>query len=467
MSRLVVISNRVAELESGKTAPGGLAVGVLDALKQSGGLWFGWNGKISEQPGTIESHEHQGITLATTALTQREYDHYYKGFSNATLWPSFHYRIDLARFERADYDGYRQVNARLARALKPLLRSDDILWVHDYHLIPFAQELRALGVRNRIGFFLHIPFPAPEVIKTIPPHTELMRALSAFDLVGFQTAEHQQAFLDYMTRELDLETDDSEHGALFCNGRRLRSGVYPIGVDPNDIQLTAQRYLSRSRGLSRISPWKIVLSADRLDYTKGLLQRFEAFETLLERFPEHHGQVRFTQIAPSSRADLHSYRDIREQLETLTGHINGRFSELDWVPVNYICRSYERRTLMALYRRAQVGLVTPLRDGMNLVAKEFVAAQDPEDPGVLVLSRFAGAAGELDAALLVNPHDTEATAMALDQALRMPLQERRRRHASMMQALQRNSIRHWRQNFLADLRRPEDSRVSPALAAAV
>lgn len=451
MSRLVVVSNRVAPIRAGKAAAGGLAVGVYDALRQSGGIWFGWSGDISADP-PINSEQVGNITYVTLGLTKRDYDQYYRGFSNATLWPIFHYRIDLARYDRDEYEGYRRVNQMLAQKLKPLLKPDDIIWIHDYHLIPFAEECRRLGIRNRIGFFLHIPFPPPEILTVIPPHNELLKTLCYYDLIGFQTETDRLAFQDYMTREVRgvIETD----GSLTAYGQNFRAGVYPIGVVPDEIQQLGETYKSRRHPMRRTSDTarKTIISVDRLDYSKGLVERFKAYEAFLDRFPEHRRNVEFFQIAPTSRSDVRTYQSIRRQLESEAGHINGRLSDLDWTPLHYLNKSHERRILMGLFRSASIGFVTPLRDGMNLVAKEYVAAQNPEDPGVLVLSRFAGAARELTAALIVNPYDCIGMAEALDRALRMPLAERRDRYEHMMRTIRAADLSAWRDNFLRDLR---------------
>src|SRR5690606_16148984 len=297
MSRLIVVSNRVAPIKPGKVAAGGLAVGVYDALRQSGGIWFGWSGEVSSTPQTNTETVGE-ITYVTMGLTRQDYDQYYRGFSNATLWPIFHYRIDLARYNRQEYDGYRRVNGMLAAQLKPLLKPDDIIWVHDYHLIPFAEECRRLGIRNRIGFFLHIPFPPPEILTVIPPHNDLLKTLCFYDLIGFQTETDRLAFQDYMTREVRgiLEKD----GSLTAYGQNFRAGVYPIGVVPDEIQELAESSQRRRRPMRRITDVerKKIISVDRLDYSKGLVERFKAYEALFDRFPEHRRGVEFIQIAP-------------------------------------------------------------------------------------------------------------------------------------------------------------------------
>jgi len=454
MGRLIVVSNRVAPVGDEKRNTGGLAVGLLGAMREAGGIWFGWNGQVTTTAAPLARQEKNGITFATIGLNKRDYRQYYSGFSNATLWPTFHYRIDLARFDRNEYAGYQRVNAMLADELMTFLQPDDVVWVHDYHLLPFAQACRNRGALNPMGFFLHIPFPEPQVVATIPPHQELMRAMLSYDLLGFQTETDRRAFLNTIAQQSGVQVH--EDGSVSAEGNVTRTGVYPIGVSPAHIaeESAAGRDLSRqiTRGVSGDTR-KVVVSVDRLDYSKGLVERFCAFDTLLETTPELRHRVQFIQIAPPSRSDINSYQLIRKQLEAEAGRINGKFSDLDWVPIRYINKSYDRRTLMGLFRNAQAGFVTPLRDGMNLVAKEYVAAQDPEDPGVLVLSRFAGAAQELDGALLVNPYDRTGMAEALRTALSMPIEERKARHAGMLQVLKTADIDAWRNRFLEDLRR--------------
>jgi trehalose 6-phosphate synthase len=464
MSRLIIVSNRVAPISEGGPAAGGLAVGVYDALKETGGMWFGWSGDVlaSGQP-QISVEERGPVTFATIGLLRRDYDQYYRGFSNATLWPAFHYRADLLQYDRHEFEGYCRVNTWLAQQLVPLLRPDDVIWVHDYHLIPFAQALRAAGVKNRIGFFLHIPFPASQVLLAVPPHRELVEALCSFDLLGFQTEPDLRAFCDYIVHEAGGSVDArptaaAEPAVIHGFGRTLRASAYPIGVYPDEIAELAK---DGERGKpvrtmkATLHERKLIMSVDRLDYSKGLVERFRAFERLLEQVPAQRNNVSFLQIAPPTRADLHAYQEIRLQLEGESGRINGRFAELDWTPILYIHRQYERPVLAALFRTAHVGYVTPLRDGMNLVAKEYVSAQDPADPGVLVLSRFAGAAQELTGALIVNPVDVDGMAEALAAALTMPLAERQARHRDMLVQLRENNVSVWRDNFMRDLQRAQ------------
>ncbi|HYD29821.1 MAG TPA: alpha,alpha-trehalose-phosphate synthase (UDP-forming) [Azospirillaceae bacterium] len=459
-SRLVVVSNRVAPVDEGKQATGGLAVAVLAALKKSGGVWFGWSGEVSAEPAEQPALAHAGrLTYATLDLDPRDYEEYYNGFANSTLWPLFHYRLGLTSFSRRTYDGYIRVNARFASQLAPLLQPGDMIWVHDYHLIPLGELLRRQGVEGRMGFFLHTPFPAPEILAALPTHDRLVRSLCAYDVVGFQTVGDLRCFADYLRYETGAKIEEvpPEPGLpgpacrIHAFGRRLLAQAFPISIDTANLEsLAAVAATSRQNERMRESlvGRDLMIGVDRLDYSKGLPQRFEAFRCLLESHPENRGRVSFLQIAPPTRADVPEYAAIRRELETAAGHINGQFAEFDWMPIRYLNKSFGRRTLAGFFRLARVGLVTPMRDGMNLVAKEYAACQNPDDPGVLVLSRFAGAAREMEAALIVNPYDVEGVAEALQQALTMPLAERLERHRILMAVLRRHDIAAWREAFI-------------------
>jgi trehalose 6-phosphate synthase len=454
MPRLVVVSNRVAPIEEGQPTSGGLAAGVLDALRASGGIWFGWSGEITEASQTEPGPARQvgPIALHTIGLGRADYDGYYRGFANGTLWPTLHYQIGLARFAWDDYAAWQRVNAAFARAIAALLRPDDLIWAHDYHLFGLAEALRALGVRNRMGLFVHTPFPPPTVLMTVPAHEALVRAMADFDLIGFQTETDRVAFDDYLVRHADGRVI-----ARFITrawNRTVRTEVYPIGVDvPEIVRQVGDPAQSGPAAelIGSLGACDLVLSVDRLDYSKGLRARFQAYEAFLEARPERRGRVTFLQIAPPSRDDIDTYREIRRELEGEAGRINGRFAELGWVPLRYLNRGFPRTALMPIYRAARIGLVTPVRDGMNLVAKEYVAAQDPADPGVLVLSEFAGAAQEMTAALLVNPYDRSGMADALERGLAMPRAERIERHRALLDVLGENTLARWRDRFVADL----------------
>lgn len=454
LGRLVVVSNRVALPGESAQRSGGLVTGLLDALHQAGGLWFGWSGRLGEPSPAPAIVEADGVTYATVDFTRADHDGYYSGFSNGALWPLFHYRLDLVNFTRRDHAAYRRVNALLADALAPLLRPDDVVWVHDYHMIPMGEELRRRGAAQRIGFFLHTPFPALGVLDALPHYKDLLKALCAYDLVGFQTIEDLTAFQDALARR--AAGTISSDGVVRAFDRVLRAGVFPIGVDPQAVASTASRAvtsLTARRLHENLRGRRMIIGVDRLDYSKGLEHRFKAFACLLENYPEHRREVRFFQIATATRSEVPEYRALRQRLGALAGDIAGRFAELDWAPIQYLNRSFSQRSLAGFFRLGRVGLVTPLRDGMNLVAKEYVAAQDPDDPGVLVLSPFAGAAHELDSAVIANPYDPDAVAEALNAALRMPLAERSARWRAMMEVLRRNSISAWRERFLGELSR--------------
>lgn len=469
MSRLVVVSNRIAPPDDKKSSAGGLAVGILGALKTAGGLWFGWSGEVGDPDAPLQKTKRGNITWASFNLSQEDYESYYLQFSNAVLWPAFHYRLDLVDYQREAWEGYSRVNTLLAKKLKPLLEDDDILWVHDYHLLPFAAECRKQGLNHRIGFFLHIPFPTPEIFNALPPHEELLEALSEYDLLGFQTESDRLAFLDGIASQTRLDhLGKNEHQAF---GNTFRTEVYPIGIEPEEIKKSAQGPLppKLAQLKAELGSIKNIFSVERLDYSKGLPERFLAFEALLENYPQHHGTIRYTQIAPTSRGDVQAYQDIRHQLETEAGRINGKYGQLGWTPLYYLNQHFDRKLVMKVFRHADVGLVTPLRDGMNLVAKEYVAAQDPANPGVLVLSKFAGAANELCSALIVNPYDRDDVAAALDRALTMPLAERISRHSEMMAVIEKNDIHHWQKRFIDDLKkavpRNEESHLGKKVAA--
>jgi trehalose 6-phosphate synthase len=451
VSRLVVVSNRVTPISGSKAATaGGLAVGVLAALRETGGIWFGWSGETIETGTPIPKVVRTGdITYITIDLLQADFERYYGGFANRTLWPLFHYRLDLSSFDRDWYVGYRRVNLLFAEQLYPYLRDDDLIWVHDYHLIPLAEELRRLGVRSRIGFFLHVPFPSAEVYVALPWHDRLMASLSEYDLVGLQTSNDLRNFHDYLYREgIGYALSD---GLVHAFDRTLRAQDFPIGIDTDDFRrmATSVEAVRASQRLSRsLLGRKLIIGVDRLDYTKGIPERLRAYEALLQNYPRQRGQVTFVQISAPSREEVPEYLEIRRQVEATSGRINGRFSEFDWMPLRYINRGFTRRTLAGFFRLSRIGLVTPLRDGMNLVAKEYIAAQSEKAPGVLVLSRFAGAADELDGAVIVNPYDIEAVAEAMHLGLIMSLDERQDRWRRLFAQIQEHDIVAWRQSFV-------------------
>ncbi|HZP11479.1 MAG TPA: trehalose-6-phosphate synthase [Nevskiaceae bacterium] len=452
MNRLVAVSNRVGPVRGANLA-GGLAVALVDALSESHGLWLGWSGNtVSGGAAAPKLREVGGITQALLDLDRDDFEAYYNGFANGCLWPMFHFRLDLSHYEQRYIDAYRRVNAQFAKVLHPLLRPSDLIWAHDYHLFALASELRALGTRQRIGFFLHTPFPPRDLLMTLPNHQWLIRCLFDYDLVGFQTEPDFERFRDYVVREAGGRVQGDR---VLAYGREIQAGAFPVGIDAEQFAQMAEsgeREPEYRKMAERLDGRTQIVGVDRLDYSKGLLRRMAAYETLLETHEDAHGCVELLQIAPISRGELDAYRDFRLELEQSAAQINGRFGRLNWTPVRYLNQALPRRTLAWLYRASKIGVVTPVRDGMNLVAKEYVAAQNPADPGVLVLSRFAGAAQQMKAALLVNPYDGFETAEALQCARMMPIEERRNRYAELMRGLVEYDAARWREQFVDRLR---------------
>jgi trehalose 6-phosphate synthase len=453
MNPLIIISNRVNRPQT-STAPGGLVVGVLSALRQCGGTWVGWSGALADEPqSSPQVSEDQGIRYATVDLPRAEFDAYYSGFCNGSLWPLCHYFPGRFRYDAAEYAAYQAVNRRIAAVVPRLGSASSPVWVHDYQLISAGRYLRADGMNAPLGFFLHIPFPHIEVLRVLPVYAELVRDLCQYDLVGFQTEQDLLAFRSAVAEVFGEQAVGATH--IVADGRKVGVGVFPIGVDVDAIAAraaVAQRDEQVQRLVAGLLGRKLLLGVDRLDYSKGLVKRFTAYRHFLEASPEHLGKITYIQIAPLSRTNVAAYAEIRDRLEKAAGHTNGQYADTDWTPIRYLNRDFPHDVLLGFLRCANVCAVTPVRDGMNLVAKEFVAAQDPENPGALVLSSMAGAARELTDALLVNPYDEHAVAAALREALELPLAERRARHAKMLAALRRNTIRHWHESFVTSLR---------------
>ncbi|HVY14158.1 MAG TPA: trehalose-6-phosphate synthase [Rhodopila sp.] len=466
MSRLVIVSNRVPLPNERAARAGGLAVALADALIP-GSLWFGWSGRRSAR-GSAVTHvqRSEGITYATVDLTDADYQSFYVNFSNGALWPLLHSRLGLLEFQSSDYEGYRHVNQQFAAALFPLLRPDDMIWVHDYHLIPLATELRALGVRNRIGFFLHTPFVPPSTFLALPRANELLTDLATYDVIGFHTRSYRRAFLECLAETLDVSAD--KDGRFMFNGRPVCAIVDPIGIDATGFAQLADdtargpeaRMLRESLGRSNLA-----IGVDRLDYSKGLANRFEAVGRFFHSYPQHRRHLTFLQIAARSREEQGAYQRLRRELDRIVGDINGRYSEFDWTPLRYMTRAVKRDTLAGFFRLARLAVVTPLRDGMNLVAKEYVAAQDPQDPGVLILSRFAGAAEEMTEALLVNPYDSDEIAAAMHAGLSMSLGERQLRWQTLFDKVAENTAERFCSVFLSHLGRTDLRPERPTLRA--
>lgn len=463
MKRLVIASNRlpiVLSREGGAwrifPGAGGLLTALTPVLKQRGGLWIGWPGTSSSQGlGSALSRESSlaGYTLKPVMLTPTEVHRFYVGFSNQIVWPLFHDLQTSCNFDPSFWTTYQEVNRKFARVIKRNLRRGDYLWVHDYHLMNVAQELRGAGVRVPIGFFLHIPFPPLDMFLKLPWRSEIIKGLLNFDLLGFQTQRDMGNFLDCIK---NLAEDMTIEGrgqvvTLRIGRRRIRVGRFPISIDVDEFDGAAQKpevAKEAAKIRSYLSKRKIMLGVDRLDYTKGIPERLRAFRNALSRFPELRRRISLIQIVVPSRENIQIYQELKNEIELLVSEINGRYSRPGWMPVHYLFRSLTRDELMAYYRCADIGLVTPVKDGMNLVAKEFCIAQVDND-AVLILSEFAGSASQLkDGALLINPYDVEGTSLAIQKAFSMRPKERKSRMLKLRQDIRKQDIYRWVDDFL-------------------
>ena len=448
---LVVVSNRVARGKPNEPMTGGLAAAVLPGVEKSGARWVGSSGRVRDgnQKEPFAEIEALGAgALAMLDLPAAHYGGYYEGFANSALWPALHSRADLIRASQDDYLSYREVNAFMARALLRFKKPDSAFWVQDYHFLALGAELRDLGVTQPIGFFLHTPWPTRSVISGVPHHRDLIEAMLAYDLIGFQTEEDCENFLAYAQSDLGLAVHD---GVVVSRHGRTRAAVFPIGIDPQKFAQQATKAVMHpdvSRLRRSLNGEKLAIGVDRLDYSKGLPNRINAFDLMWTLHPGLARAVTLLQIATPSRGAIEAYGNLQTDLARLISDVNGRHGEVDWTPIRYLNKGFNQTVLAGLYRTAQVGVVTPLHDGMNLVAKEYVAAQNPADPGVLVLSKFAGAANELDTALMVNPHDIDGMARTIATALSMPLTERRLRWEAMMKKLRSSTIQQWFADFV-------------------
>jgi trehalose 6-phosphate synthase len=457
---LVVVSNRVARARANEPLTGGLAAALLPVVEKSGAIWVGSSGRVHDGSHKEPFAEVEALgsgALALLDLPAAHYGGYYEGFANSALWPALHSRSDLIRVSHEDYQSYREVNAFMARALMRFRKSETAFWVQDYHFLSLGAELRDLGVSNPVGFFLHTPWPARAVMGAVPHHRELIEAMLAYDLIGFQTDDDCENFLSYLQSELGLKT---QNGIVTSRYGKSRCAVFPIGIDVEKFALQAAKASSHpdvSRLRRSLNGEQLAIGVDRLDYSKGLVNRINAFDRLLVSNPALKRTVSLLQIATPSRGMIEAYGNLQSELAKLVTDVNGRHGETDWMPIRYLNRGYSQTVLAGLYRTARVGVVTPLHDGMNLVAKEYVAAQNPADPGVLVLSKFAGAANELQTALLVNPHEIDGMARAIAAAFAMPLTERRTRWEAMMRKLRAGTVQQWFTDFSEAL---EDARAS-------
>jgi trehalose 6-phosphate synthase len=462
---LVVVSNRVARGKANEPMTGGLAAALLPVVEKSGAIWVGSSGRVRDGAHKEPFAEIEALgagALAMLDLPAAHYGGYYEGFANSALWPALHSRADLIRASQDDYLSYREVNAFMARALLRFRKPGTAFWVQDYHFLALGAELRDLGITERIGFFLHTPWPTRAIMGGVPHHRELIEAMLAYDLIGFQTADDCENFLGYLSSDLGLEV---ENGVVTSRYGTSRVAVFPIGIDPEKFALQAAKAVSHpdvSRLRRSLNGEKLAIGVDRLDYSKGLINRINAFDRMWTLQPSLQRTVSLLQIATPSRGAIEAYGNLQSELAKLVSDVNGRLGEVDWTPIRYLNKGYSQMVLAGLYRTAQIGVVTPLNDGMNLVAKEYVAAQNPADPGVLVLSEFAGAANELDTALLVNPHDIDGMARTIATALSMPLTERRMRWEAMMIKLRAGTIQQWFADFVDALQEPDVGKDVPA-----
>jgi trehalose 6-phosphate synthase len=460
---LVVVSNRVARGKANEPMTGGLAAALLPVVEKSGAIWVGSSGRVRDgaQKEPFAEIEALGAgALAMLDLPAAHYGGYYEGFANSALWPALHSRTDLIRASQEDYLSYREVNAFMARALLRFQKPDAVFWIQDYHFLALGAELRDLGVTQPLGFFLHTPWPARAVIGGVPHHRELVEAMLAYDLIGFQTEDDYENFLSYVQSDLELAVQD---GVVTSRYGASRAAVFPIGIDPEKFAQQAAKAVSHpdvSRLRRSLNGEKLAIGVDRLDYSKGLINRITAFDRMWTQQPQLQRTVSLLQIATPSRGAIEAYSNLQNELAKLVSDVNGRHGEVDWTPIRYLNKGFSQTVLAGLYRTAQVGVVTPLNDGMNLVAKEYVAAQNPADPGVLVLSKFAGAANELDTALLVNPHDIDGMARTIATAVSMSLTERRLRWEAMMAKLRASTIQQWFADFVDALQDTQIDKVA-------
>jgi trehalose 6-phosphate synthase/phosphatase len=458
MQRVLIVANRlpitVKATDAGvdvQRSAGGLATGLLRPHEQSGGLWIGWSGAPEELTGEQQSEldkQLAAMRLVSVPLTADQVTRYYENFSNGVLWPLFHYLLDQVPLHVRDWDAYAEVNERFADVVAEHYRPGDLIWVHDYQLLLLPDLLRKRLPDARIGFFLHIPFPSEELFRTLPERDRLLRGLLGADLVGFHTPAYLRHFAASLTQlGLTVEIDKVQ-----LSDREVRLGVFPMGIDAAAFIKLAEdpAVQEEARALRSDESVRLLVGVDRLDYTKGIPRRLLSYERMLQTHPELRERVRLVQVAVPSRTGVEAYQEYRALVEGLVGRINGDFGTPRWVPVHYIFRSLSEQELVALYRAADVMLVTPLRDGMNLVAKEFVASRIDGD-GVLILSEFAGASWELPEAIQVNPYDVDGMAESTYRALTMDPQERRSRLAPLRTRVETYDVHRWAATFLEQL----------------
>ena len=482
MPRLVVVSNRVSVPSGdGTKRAGGLEVALRPTLHRNGGVWLGWSGKVAA-PGQRETRsvKHNNVEYVVTDLTNEDYQEYYNGFANRVLWPILHYRLDLAEFARRDLSGYFRVNDHFATELDKIIGDDDLIWIHDYHLIPIAAALRRRGHANRIGYFLHVPFPPPEIVASLPNHNQLIPLLLDHDVVGFQTEGDVGNFVRYLIsecssmREVRVFESAGRHVTMNVNGHQIRIGSFPVGIEPRAFERLARRNLRSplvKELVASLGNRVLVIGVDRLDYSKGLIQRLEAFDLFLAKHKEWVGRVTYLQIAPKNRSEIPQYTELEQAAASAAGRINGKYGEVSWTPIRYINRVYSRSTLAGLYRTARVGLITP-------VARRHKSCRQ----GICRCSGPGRSRGPYPVAIHwgCNPVPPRPLGQslrcgvsrgAIAQALAMPLEERRDRHRALLAMVSSYDVDRWQGEFLSALRgddgRAEKSQTMPAIGATV
>jgi trehalose 6-phosphate synthase len=464
--RLIIVSNRLpmtmSRDENGrwvaKPGSGGLVTAMAPVLKDRGGVWVGWPGTTEEQGVDIVglmtgAARDSGYTLRPVMISAKEKHDFYHGFANEIIWPLFHDLPSLCNFMPEYWDAYRSVNQKFARAVSRSAGSDDYIWVHDYHLMNVGKELRAMEVTNSTGFFLHIPFPQTDIFTKLPWRFEILEGLLEYDLIGFQTPRDMRNFIQCI-RMLRKDVPVRGKGSI-CTvhppGREVRVGTFPISIDYLDFTARSgsKEVADEAWTIHQNLPDRhLILGVDRLDYTKGIPHRLRAFREALVRCPELRRKVTFIQVVVPSREDIPKYNELKSEIDRLVGEINGEFTESGWVPIHYIFRSLRQNELLSYYRTCEVALVTPLKDGMNLVAKEFCACS-LEENGVLILSEFAGAAAQMQrGAILVNPFDVVGVADAICRAVKMDEDEKRARMKRMRRSIRKHDVFHWVDTFL-------------------
>lgn len=462
--RLLIVSNRLPAVVGQsrnqwtmKPGTGGLVTALAPVMRENHGVWIGWPGCDEDAPLDrllSDFKEQQGYQLVPVPLGEDEVERYYRGFSNSAIWPLFHDLLGFCRFDSPQWQAYEAVNQKFAAVIAENAAADDFIWVHDYQLMLVGSHLRELGMKDQLAFFLHIPFPSPDLYRRLPWKTELIRGLLAYDQIGFQTLRDRRNFVQtasMLIPELEIVSRKRHHTLLKFGHRLIKVGHYPISIDFSEFDEGA-----RSREVEDAAWYlhenlrgrQLVLGIDRLDYTKGIPERFLAFERALEKYPELIKNISLMQVVIPSRTLVPDYANLKEELDQLAGRINARFGQPEWVPIHYVFRRLEREQLLARYRTSEIALITPLRDGMNLVAKEYCASS-VENNGVLILSEFAGAADQLGKyALLVNPYDTDGTADAIYQAFSMEPEDRKQRMMHLRTEIRRNDVHRWLQRFI-------------------